>query len=130
MKSLWIGLLLVMLVPNLLVFKGEHAQNSGVRALMELAPVDPRSLMQGDYMRLRYALSQEPPPVQVSLDSDGVLRADPKGDLKVSTFQPDTFMFPEGQAGHFAEARYAIVQLHPDGTFSLAGLADEQRNRL
>ncbi|XOT97907.1 GDYXXLXY domain-containing protein, partial [Alcaligenes pakistanensis] len=30
----------------------------GQTVLLELAPVDPRSLMQGDYMSLNFALSQ------------------------------------------------------------------------
>jgi uncharacterized membrane-anchored protein len=33
--------------------------NSAKLVLLQLAPVDPRSLMQGDYMQLRYAITQD-----------------------------------------------------------------------
>ena len=32
---------------------------NGQSVFLELAPVDPRSLMQGDYMRLRFAMAQQ-----------------------------------------------------------------------
>lgn len=35
----------------------EKTLKEGTLVLLELAPVDPRSLMQGDYMRLNYAIS-------------------------------------------------------------------------
>lgn len=37
----------------------ESTLKDGKLVLLELAPVDPRSLMQGDYMRLNYAITQE-----------------------------------------------------------------------
>ena len=40
---------------NWSVFKKEQTLEEGQLVLLELAPVDPRSLMQGDYMRLNYA---------------------------------------------------------------------------
>ncbi|MFQ1046392.1 GDYXXLXY domain-containing protein, partial [Acinetobacter sp. NIOH-H-8] len=44
---------------NVTVWRFEHAISSGENVLLELAPVDPRSLMQGDYMRLSYALARQ-----------------------------------------------------------------------
>ena len=44
---------------NVTVWRFEHAISSGETVLLELAPVDPRSLMQGDYMRLSYALARQ-----------------------------------------------------------------------
>ena len=44
---------------NVTVWRFEHAMSSGETVLLELAPVDPRSLMQGDYMRLSYALARQ-----------------------------------------------------------------------
>jgi uncharacterized membrane-anchored protein len=37
----------------------ERQLSSGRIVLLELAPVDPRSLMQGDYMALRYAIANQ-----------------------------------------------------------------------
>lgn len=53
------GLLLTLVVVNGLVFARERLLRDGQVVLLELAPVDPRSLMQGDYMALDYALARE-----------------------------------------------------------------------
>ena len=44
---------------NYSIVKKETILTEGKLALFELAPVDPRSLMQGDYMRLRYAIARD-----------------------------------------------------------------------
>ncbi|MEM7081415.1 MAG: GDYXXLXY domain-containing protein [Pseudomonadota bacterium] len=44
---------------NVAIYKKEHHLKSGQTVLLELAPVDPRSLMQGDYMRLRFAVTNQ-----------------------------------------------------------------------
>ena len=45
---------------NATVWRYEHAMSSGEVVLLRLAPVDPRSLMQGDYMRLNYPRADQP----------------------------------------------------------------------
>lgn len=49
-----VNLLLLLGYFNWSVFKKEQTLKDGQLVLLELAPVDPRSLMQGDYMRLNY----------------------------------------------------------------------------
>lgn len=49
-------LLFILVVFNVSIFQKEDLRSNGELVLVELAPVDPRSLMQGDYMRLRYKL--------------------------------------------------------------------------
>ena len=50
-----LGMLLVILaVINFSIFSKEQHLKSGVTVYLKLAPVDPRSLMQGDYMALRF----------------------------------------------------------------------------
>lgn len=44
---------------NATVWRYERAMSSGEVVLLRLAPVDPRSLMQGDYMRLNYEIARE-----------------------------------------------------------------------
>ncbi|MFB2862072.1 GDYXXLXY domain-containing protein [Aeromonas sp. MdU4] len=44
---------------NLTVWRFERAMASGEVVLLKLAPVDPRSLMQGDYMRLNYDIARQ-----------------------------------------------------------------------
>ena len=53
---LWGGLLLALVVANLGIRGHERTLSEGRVVLLELAPVDPRSLMQGDYMVLRFAV--------------------------------------------------------------------------
>lgn len=55
----WGGLLLALIVANHGVAQRERILAEGRSLLLELAPVDPRSLMQGDYMRLRYAAERD-----------------------------------------------------------------------
>lgn len=50
--------LLVLLATNASIYQKEKLLKQGVVVILELAPVDPRSLMQGDYMALNYALTQ------------------------------------------------------------------------
>ncbi len=52
---LWGGLLLALAVANHGIVQRERILSDGRVLLLELAPVDPRSLMQGDYMALRFA---------------------------------------------------------------------------
>ncbi|MGL5293385.1 MAG: GDYXXLXY domain-containing protein, partial [Aeromonas sp.] len=44
--------LAILVAINIAVWHHERALSQGEVVLLELAPVDPRSLMQGDYMRL------------------------------------------------------------------------------
>lgn len=53
------GLLMVLIFINLKITTYETHLAHGDTVLLELAPVDPRGFMQGDYMTLRYALENE-----------------------------------------------------------------------
>lgn len=54
-----IGLVVVLVVVNLGIKKYETHLATAEKVLLQLAPVDPRSLMQGDYMALNYAISEQ-----------------------------------------------------------------------
>ncbi len=56
---LWGGLLLALAVANQGIVQRERILADGRVLLLELAPVDPRSLMQGDYMALRFAAADD-----------------------------------------------------------------------
>lgn len=59
LKWLTAGTILVALIlVNFSIFQKERLLETGKRVVLELAPVDPRSLMQGDYMALDYALTR------------------------------------------------------------------------
>jgi uncharacterized membrane-anchored protein len=54
-----LGALLVLGALNFSIAGKERIKGRGEIVYLRLAPVDPRSLMQGDYMALRFALAQE-----------------------------------------------------------------------
>ena len=124
--------------------------------LLELAPVDPRSLMQGDYMTLDYALERE----ALKLNRRGgenrtgyvIVRPDSLGvaqlvrlqnDLgvpgdreyalpfKATRFQLDigagSYFFQEGRAYEFEKAKYGGLRVDGRGETVLVGLYDEGR---
>jgi len=54
-----LGALLVLGVVNFSIWQKQQVLADGQIILLKLAPVDPRSLMQGDYMILRYDLADQ-----------------------------------------------------------------------
>jgi uncharacterized membrane-anchored protein len=56
---LWCGLILALSVVNHGIFQRERILDEGHVVLLELTPVDPRSLMQGDYMALRFTVAED-----------------------------------------------------------------------
>jgi uncharacterized membrane-anchored protein len=54
-----LALLLILCAFNHAIYEKEDIIATGEVVLLELAPADPRSLIQGDYMRLRYAIGQD-----------------------------------------------------------------------
>lgn len=54
-----VGLIIVLVAVNLGIKKYETHLATAEKVLLQLAPVDPRSLMQGDYMALNYAISEQ-----------------------------------------------------------------------
>lgn len=139
---------------NATVWRYEHAMSSGEVVLLRLAPVDPRSLMQGDYMRLNYEIAREltsrdaratqnkgSDTLVIRLDAHQVasLVADGKPDRLASDERllqvhqserqwqigPDAYFFEEGSGEHYETARYGEFRLQADGKTLLVGLRDE-----
>ncbi|WP_429207634.1 GDYXXLXY domain-containing protein [Aeromonas veronii] len=139
---------------NATVWRYEHAISSGEVVLLRLAPVDPRSLMQGDYMRLNYEIAREltsrdtranqdkgSDTLVIRLDAHQVasLVADGKPDRLASDERllqvhqserqwqigPDAYFFEEGSGEQYETARYGEFRLQADGKTLLVGLRDE-----
>lgn len=131
---------------NFTVWRYEQAMASGEVVLLRLAPVDPRSLMQGDYMRLNYEIARQ----LASHKGDTlVIRLDPHQvaswveDGKPATLAPDerllqvsrhngqwrigpdAYFFEEGTGEALEDARYGEFRLQADGKTLLVGLRDE-----
>ncbi|WP_114194821.1 GDYXXLXY domain-containing protein [Edaphovirga cremea] len=59
LKRKWLSIAVIvvaLIVVNISIYQKQHLLAKGDIIILELAPVDPRSLMQGDYMALNYAL--------------------------------------------------------------------------
>ena len=151
------GLALALLVPAGLVIQKEYVLANGRTVLLELAPRDPRSLMQGDYMVLDYAISRERSEDLAQRPRDGhlVLRLDEQGvgrfvrfDTPQTPLAPgefklryrvrqervrlgaESFFFQEGHADRYERARYGELRVAGSGASVLVGLRDEQRQPL
>lgn len=126
--------------------------------LVDLGPVDPRSLIQGDYMRLRYVLPEEvrreiqngpiDGKVVITLDTNGVAviqgiftAAKELGKRKCCCLTgvgaltrppsaPGPFFFQEGQANLYRGARYGELVVDEKGDSVLVGLRDAKFSRL
>ncbi|WNG29560.1 GDYXXLXY domain-containing protein [Cystobacter fuscus] len=138
------GLALVVVALVVLVTGKERLLARGTPLYLELAPVDPRSLIQGDYMVLDYAVSRE------ARFSDGrlVLRRDERGVGHLVGFEEsrplgpgemwlrykvrkgrvrlgaESFFFQEGHAERYAQAKYGELRVAEDGSSVLVGLRD------
>ena len=144
------GLLLVLGGVNWTIWSREQLLGSGEVLLVELAPVDPRSLMQGDYMALNFRIAQQVPRAEDDAPSQGqlVLKRGANGvavfdrvyaggalalderllDYKVrerrARIVTNGYFFEEGQGGLYARARYGELRVTPSGQALLTGLRD------
>ncbi len=154
------GLALVVVALVVLVVRKEQVLAHDTTVLLELAPVDPRSLIQGDYMVLDYAVSRqvdregeawdEAPRegrLVLRLDEQGVghfVREEQPGTplapgelllrYKVSKGRvrlgAESFFFQEGHADRYAGAKYGELRVAGDGSSVLVGLRDAERQPL
>jgi uncharacterized membrane-anchored protein len=150
--------LLASVVLSVGVVGGLMAQKEALLArgrtvLLELAPVDPRSILQGDYMTLSYAaardVSREGADAGLAvfaIDEQGVGHFQREDDgrpidaneIRVGfrrrdgavRFGAQTFLFEEGQANTYGQARYAELRVDDDGSFLLVRLRNDAREIL
>ncbi|WP_353234248.1 GDYXXLXY domain-containing protein [Diaphorobacter ruginosibacter] len=148
------GAVLVFGLVNWDVRGKEQVIADGRPVLVGLVPVDPRSLMQGDYMALNFDLPAQVleelgkvamPSARViaSLDEHGraTVRALAGPQSRAGSGEiilplkylkgrwvlvTDAYFFPEGQGRVFEAARYGDFRVLPDGRALLVGLADAE----
>lgn len=148
---------LVLSALNYGIYEKEQIKRHGETVLLELAPVDPRSLIQGDYMRLRYAVERNVPVHELaSSEKRGymVIRANKKSVAEFARIHkgealaanekllhfhrqynqirivPDSFLFQEGHAAHYEKAKYGIFKFDDSAKPLLVGLADGNREAI
>ena len=152
------GLLLVLLVANGGIWQKEQLIAKGEAVFVALEPVDPRSLMQGDFMRLNFvnlgvlstlaSVENAPgrPLVVARRDARGVaelLRPYTKETLGQVEFLleltpkngnwvlvSDAWFFKEGEAARWEKARYGEFRVMPDGRALLVGMRGEDLQAL
>ncbi len=142
------NLLLLLIYFNYSVFRNEKILDSGELILLELAPVDPRSLFQGDYMQLDYAISRSGVPEGIAGKGYFIVSKDARQVAKkiriqksINPLSPgefalpfktdqfgltkigaDAWFFQEGQAEKYAGARYGGLKIDRKGNTILEGL--------
>jgi uncharacterized membrane-anchored protein len=148
---------LVLAVLNYGIYEKEQIKENGETLLLELVPRDPRSLMQGDYMQLRYAIGRKVPVKELASHQKRgymVIRPDENnvaqfarlhkgedliGGEKLLHFHkkyssvrivPDSFFFQEGHAKSYRNAKYGVFKFDDSGNHLLVGLADENRKTI
>lgn len=152
-------LLLLFSVITLAIFGTIIVQRESLRAedrtvLLQLAPRDPRSIMQGDYMVLRYSITRNRPDDRkqkkgfvVCREKDGVAErirtqkkrtplADDEFVIQYRMVQfdmsigPDEFFFQEREGGKYARARFAKVAVSDEGQISILGLYNNSKEEI
>lgn len=146
-----LGAVLIVGAVNTAIVGKERIRRSGEIVYLQLEPVDPRSLMQGDYMALRFALVGQIEGREgkgktaregqiawaaVALDERRIARladAEASAALKLRYRIRDghvwlgtnAFFFEEGSAERFTGARYGEFRVDRDnGEAVLVGLRD------
>jgi uncharacterized membrane-anchored protein len=144
-------LLVLLVTVNWQIANRERIVRSGTTILLRLAPQDPRSLLQGDYMALRYAMTRVVGDAAAAADiSDGhgVVELDDAGEarfVELYTGQAvgarqhllrfrkrgdsvriasDAFFFEEGHGDRYRGARFGELRVSNDGDAVLTGLRD------
>lgn len=149
----WIALIagfVVLATANYAIYNREQLLTDGRIVLLELAPVDPRSLMQGDYMALRFQVADNAlgrwkakedlrdGHIVLKLDAQGVgsfARFDDDSMLgpdevrmryrirnERAKFATNAFFFQEGDAQLYETARYGEFRVDTQGDAILTGL--------
>lgn len=147
------GSVLTLLVANGAIWQKQNLIAHGQPLYLALAPVDPRSLMEGDYMRLRFPTvdahevsllrdwGAARPRMVVQLDGRGVATvqrlhtaAQPlAANERLLELTPkdgnwvvvtDAWFFKEGEAQRWQTARFGEFRVLPDGRALLVGMAD------
>ncbi|MFD3001399.1 GDYXXLXY domain-containing protein [Pontibacter toksunensis] len=147
-----LNLVLVLGFFNRSVLQKEETLAKGQLILLELAPVDPRSLMQGDYMRLSYAISQVPDLDSLQSRGYAVVRVGKDGVAHLVRYQEkpvplakeeqlikyfegdwslnigaESYFFEEGQGEQFEQAEFGGLRVDEKGNSILVGLYNAQK---
>ena len=142
-----LGALLVLVSVNYSIYAKERIKTHGEVIYLRLAPVDPRSLMQGDYMALRFSivndfarLGSTDQRIPLHVDERRVATVGgPESTLRLRYRVRDgqvwigtnAYFFEEGSADRYSGAQFGKFRIDPQtGEAVLVGLCDEQLHDL
>jgi uncharacterized membrane-anchored protein len=138
-----IGTLLVLGAVNGSILGKERIKTNGERIFLALAPIDPRSLMQGDYMALRFDIANQissatsgSAPLLVDANDVATLNPNLNADgLRIRYrlrngriwLGTNAYFFEEGTLERYNGARYGEFRVDREsGEAVLVGLASEK----
>ena len=142
------AVLFILAASALTIWRFEQTLTNGQTVIIELAPVDPRSIMQGDFMALAFAIDRQLPDdaaqfayIWLSINQQGeaslhslsnvlpqqnelvgLLLRQRDGIVSVG---PNAFFFAEGTAAVYEQARYGQFKVDSSGKALLTSLLDE-----
>jgi uncharacterized membrane-anchored protein len=141
---------LILLGVNAVIYSRERLLREGQAVFLELAPVDPRSLMQGDYMALDFQAAQAVKSQSARTERHGVavlrlnergigqvvrlgtcaplqagercIRYQRRGRWNNIQFSTNAFFFQEGTGKRYEQARYGEFRVAENGVALLKSL--------
>lgn len=135
-----LGLLVILLAVNWSIYRQEQVLTQGKTVLLKLMPVDPQSLMQGDYMALNFELTNQIRSQLIQQNTDtaspGKLKAqDGYVVVKINQNQEGEFVridngkaLAESELRLFFRVRQGKVKFASNGFFFQEGKASEYEN--
>jgi len=158
--GVFIALALILILVNVSIYQKEQHLARGSTVCLRLAPVDPRSLMQGDYMRLHFALADtlrstlSPEDQKHPVDGRVLLHVDAnctasfvdlyrgqmlkEGQIILRyrvrhgrvKIATNAYFFREGTGERYAHAQYGLFKINDHGDPLLSRLLDAQLHPL
>lgn len=153
-KIKWIlvvlNILIILGLVNYNIYQKEKQLKEGKLILLKLVPVDPRSLMQGDYMQLSYEIAENSYEENMPKRGYCVVRCDSANIATFARLQPNlepqnpgdycipytkqsdnsisigasSYFFEEGSADKFENAAYGALKVDQKGHSLLIGLCN------
>lgn len=143
---------LILLLVNIGIYQRHELKNNGRIIFLELAPKDPRSIMQGDYMALHFKIANDAFGFgRIKNGEDGYLIAEldtkniaqfkrldnhsalSSNEIKLRyrvrnefvKFATNAYFFEEGKAANYETAKYGEFRVSNEGEMLLTQLRDK-----
>jgi uncharacterized membrane-anchored protein len=151
------SMFIILALLNVGIIQKEQILKGGDVILLKIKPVDPRSIMAGDYMAFNYKMSDDIEKkadiakhgfLVIKTGSDNIaefVRFYQGGNLapdekllkyvysrstNAITIKPNSFHFQEGLQPLYQKAEYAILHYQGAKSYLLVGLADREGNEI